>query len=330
MFYVKLIMVKIKMARKKKFKLKKKFRRLLLYIVILVIITMFGINRYNVYKYHQTNEYKLLEVGYDEKTVEILLDKLNDKQQGKLIETEKIDYILDIVNEKYFLQKNFEKYLEYYKENSKYSFSDIIAVVNVGADKEWYEETQETDITKGYSILANKFNLLPEEFDAGVIKEFSATYAYGKVSAEETTYHAFIEMAKAAKEDGITLILTSGYRTREKQETLYNDMLKSRGQTYADDYAARPGASEHETGLALDILTYNGTTDTFETTETYAWLIAHCHEYGFILRYPKDKEHITGYKPESWHYRYVGVELAQKIKDEGITYDEYYAYYLDK
>ncbi len=318
------------MASKKKFRLKKKFRRLILYIILIVIAVSFGINRYKLYKYHQTYEYKLLEVGYTEEVVDDLQDKLDDKQISKLIETDKIDYITEIIDQKYFLQKNFEAYLEYYEENSKKSFEDVIAIVNVGANKEWYTDTKDADTSKGYLILANKFNLLSEDFDAGNIKTFSSTYAYGEVSAEETCYFAFIEMADAAKKDGITLILTSGYRTYEKQETLYNDMLKSKGQTYADAYAARAGASEHETGLALDIFSYGETTDTFETTDTYAWLIEHCAEYGFILRYPNDKEYLTGYKPESWHYRYVGVETAKKIMEEGITFDEYYAYYIDK
>ena len=70
--------------------------------------------------------------------------------------------------------------------------------------------------------------------------------------------------------------------------------------------------------------------DNFEQTEEFNWLQEHAHEYGFILRYPKDKEHITGYKYESWHYRYVGIETATKIHELGITFDEYYAYFLEK
>lgn len=316
------------MAKKRKFKLKKKFRRMILYIVILVIAICVGINRYNLYKYHQTNEYKLLEVGYDKKVVESLLKKLTEKQVQNLISSEKIDYVMDILDEKYFIQNNFERYLSYYEENSKYSFKDVIAIVNVGADKEWYSETKLTDTSKEFLILVNKFNLLEADYDPGEIKKFSNRYSYDDTSANIECYNAFIEMADAAKKDGITIIVTSGYRTYQRQEELYNDMLKSRGQTYADGYAARPGASEHQTGLALDVFSPGTTTDMFHTTEAYTWLQSHADEYGFILRYPEDKEYLTGYKPESWHYRFVGVDMASKIKREGITYDEYYAYYL--
>ena len=96
-----------------------------------------------------------------------------------------------------------------------------------------------------------------------------------------------------------------------------------------DDYASRPGFSEHQTGLALDIVTDNIIGNEFENTDEFKWLQENAHLYGFILRYPKDKEYITGYNYESWHYRYVGKELATKIKESGLTYDEYYAYYCE-
>lgn len=316
------------MMAKKKFKLKKKFRRYLVVLVVLIALVCFGVNRYNLYKYHQTDEYKLLELGYTKDTVDNITKNLNGKQVTYLVETEKIDYVDDIINEKYFIKKNFNDYLSYYEKNSKKSFTDVVAIVNVGANQTWYENTKTTDYNKGLQILTNKFNLLDNTYDTGEIKKFSSTYAYGEVSASKDCYDAFIEMAKAAKKDGITLVLTSGYRTYDEQESIYNDFLKRRGEEYADAYAARAGASEHQTGLALDIFTNGATTDTFEGTETYTWLIEHCTEYGFILRYPKDKEYLTGYNPESWHYRYVGVETAKKVKAEGITYDEYYAYYL--
>ena len=93
--------------------------------------------------------------------------------------------------------------------------------------------------------------------------------------------------------------------------------------------AALPGYSEHQTGLAFDVMTSTSTTETFENTKEYEWLKNNAYKYGFILRYPKDKEDITGYAYESWHYRYVGKEIAKKIKEENITYDEYYAYYIE-
>ena len=320
------------MARKRRLRLKKKFKKLLVLVLVVIVVLVIGVHKIKEYKYHQTYEYKLLEVGYNKDIVSNLVEKLsNDKLDG-LLDSEQKDYINDIINEKYYLDKNYDKYIKYYEENRDVSFSDVIAVVNVGADKDWYQDIKTTDVSNKYEMLVNKFYALPSDYDVGITKKFSATYAYGSVSAEETVYSEFIAMANAAKADGVTLVLSSGYREHGYQEKVYNDMVYSKGKSYADDYAARPGSSEHETGLALDILsTGEGAyTNNFDKTEAYRWLQVHSQEYGFILRYPDGKEHITGYKPESWHYRYLGVDLATKVKNEGITYDEYYAFYMDK
>lgn len=316
------------LATKKKFKLKKKFRRLIFFVVLLAFLAFIGNKCYESIKYHKTEEYAFLSKGYDLESYKIVKEKMSKGNISFILKGEKIDYIGDLVKEKYYIDENLKEYLAYFDDNSKKDFSEVVAIVNVGADENWYEESSPTKILDKYSILVNKFSLLPEDYDPGTTKKFSATYAYGEVSAEETTYHAFIEMAKAAKEEGFTLILTSGYRTNAYQKKLYDDMKTRRGEEYADKYAARPRSSEHETGLALDILTYGGLTDTFKTTETYKWLHEHSYEYGFIERYEEEKEHLTGYEPEAWHYRYLGKELAKKVHDEGITYDEYYAFYL--
>lgn len=316
------------MRKKRKLKLKKKIRNVIL-LTILVVFVIFGVIKLvKTFDYHKTEEYKLIKVGYTKEDTKILISKLSKNHIKKLETSDKIDYMPTLVNEKYYIDDNLDEYINYYTENSKKSFTDVVAIVNVGATKDWYEDIEETDISKGNLILVNKFNALPESYDPGTIKKFSATYAYGEVSAEETTYNAFIEMAKAAKQDGITLILTSGYRTNAKQKTIYDDMKNKKGEKYADEYAARPGSSEHETGLSLDILTYGGLTDTFKETSAYAWLYSHASEYGFIERYPEGKEYLTGYAAEAWHYRYVGVETAKKITEEGITFDEYYAFYV--
>lgn len=316
------------MPVKKKRKLKKKFKIILALILLIISISILGVKLNQYSKYKKTLDYELQTVGYDQESIDLIKEKLSSEHIDFLKTNEKIDYIKDIVQEKYYIDANLDEYLNYYEKNSKKSFKDVVTLVNIGATTDWYEETKQTDTSLKEAILVNKVYTLPEDYNPGVIKKFSQTYAYGEVSAEENCYNAFIKMAKAAKKDDITLILTSGYRGREKQTKIYNDMKKSKGEEYADKYAARPGSSEHETGLSLDILTYNGNTATFKETKTYAWLHEHAHEYGFIERYEENKEYITGYSAESWHYRYLGVELARKVKEEGITYDEYYAFYM--
>lgn len=315
---------------KKRLKLKTGVIKFLIFVVIAICVVSFGIKKYKEYLYHQTDEYKLLQVGYSKSEVKDIQEKLTEKQIKNYIDQEKVDYLDDLIKEKYFMNKNLDRYLEYRRQNKKTSMQDIVAIVNVGADKDWYKNTKYTDTSKDVLMLVNKFNLLTKDYNATDIETFPLKYAYGEVSARKEAYDAFIKMADAAANDGITLILTSGFRTYDHQEEVYEEMRNANGKNYADSFAARAGASEHETGLSLDVFTYGATTETFESTDTYKWLEEHAQDYGFIRRYPAGKKYLTGYEPESWHYRYLGVETAQKVKKLGITYDEYYAYYLDK
>lgn len=138
------------------------------------------------------------------------------------------------------------------------------------------------------------------------------------------------KMYYAAKEDGITLTPYSGYRSYERQEINYNNLTEKYMNQFnltREDAAAKaatvilpPGTSEHNLGLAMDIC---NTYDSFANQKEYAWLTEHAHEYGFILRYTSDKQDITGIVPEPWHWRYVGVEYAEKIKNSGLCLEEY-------
>ena len=104
--------------------------------------------------------------------------------------------------------------------------------------------------------------------------------------------------------------------------------LKLYGQSYVNKYVAKPGFSEHQTGLALDVKSKNGSP--FKTTKEYTWMIKNSYKYGFILRFPEGKEAFTGYNPESWHFRFVGEDIAKYIHENDITYDEYFALFIDK
>ena len=132
-----------------------------------------------------------------------------------------------------------------------------------------------------------------------------------------------MRMADAAREDGITLYSVSAYRSYSYQDSLYRRYTAQDG-VEADTYSARPGFSEHQTGLALDINTASRSAH-FETTATYRWLIENCWRYGFILRYPEGREDITGFCFEPWHYRFVGRTLALQVRESGLTYDEFLA-----
>lgn len=156
-------------------------------------------------------------------------------------------------------------------------------------------------------LVANKTYSLP------------STYAPGDLLSEFTI--AFTKMKKDAEAEGITLTVVSGYRSYERQTTLYNNYVARDGKANADTYSARPGHSEHQTGLAADL---NLVDTSFENTKAGKWLAQNCYKYGFILRYPKGKEAITGYIYEPWHFRFIGDE-AKNLYNDGnwISLEEY-------
>ncbi|WP_252504544.1 D-alanyl-D-alanine carboxypeptidase family protein [Sporosarcina sp. Marseille-Q4943] len=161
-------------------------------------------------------------------------------------------------------------------------------------------------------LIANKKYPLPSTYAPGESKE-----------ARE----AFEEMAAEATLSGINLTAFSTYRSYEYQASLYDRYVKKDGAEKADRYSARPGYSEHQTGLAFDIGEVNyekyWASFKFGDTEAGKWVAANAYRYGFILRYPEGKEHITGYRHESWHFRYVGKEIAEEIFKRNITLEEY-------
>ena len=159
----------------------------------------------------------------------------------------------------------------------------------------------------GGVLIANKTYALPSWYDPGGLTG--------------ETWNAFTQMQQAASNVGLGLYICSGYRSYDTQNWLYWSYVQRDGQWLADTYSARPGHSEHQTGMAIDI---NNTYSSFGGSAEGIWVAEHCWEYGFIIRYPQGKEAITGYMYEPWHVRYVGVELALALRDSGLTLEEYF------
>ncbi|MDO4241714.1 MAG: M15 family metallopeptidase [Microbacteriaceae bacterium] len=126
---------------------------------------------------------------------------------------------------------------------------------------------------------------------------------------------------------GSSFAICSGYRPYDTQVRVYNGFLNDQGREYADSYSARPGHSEHQLGLAVDLVAENEgcALDTWAATPAGQWVHANAHKYGFVLRYPEGRQYITGYAYESWHFRFVGVEMAMEMKQSGeITLEEFF------
>lgn len=153
-----------------------------------------------------------------------------------------------------------------------------------------------------------------------VNKTYNLPKDYNPDSLNKETVSAYERMRAAALKDNIKLWIASGYRSYDTQDELYNSYVKLDGKKKADTYSARPGYSEHQTGLAMDL---NIVDSSFEGTPEAIWLENNSYKYGFIIRYPKGKEAITGYKYEPWHVRYLGKDLAKEVYDSGLTLEEY-------
>lgn len=142
----------------------------------------------------------------------------------------------------------------------------------------------------------------------------------------EVAADALKEMFDEAKESGIYLHARSGYRSYETQVQLFQNYVEQHGEEAANRYSAKPGQSEHQTGLVMDVTSESmdfQLDESFDETEEGKWLRDHAHEYGFIIRYPKDGEDMTGYMYEPWHIRYLGVDMATNVYESGLTYEQY-------
>ena len=315
----------------KKLKIKKSIKKYLIIagcFILLLLISIFTISKI---KYHNSLEYKLLKTGYNEKEIMVFKEKIDDDNIQKLIDNKYNSFIAKLVNEKYYLSKNYEAYLAYHALKPETTSSEIVSIVNVHADNDWYHKdiVKDADLSKNNSVLVNKFNKLSDTYAPDDLVKASLQYSYNDNTLRKEAYDNFKAMCDDAKKQNLTLILASGYRTYQYQSELYNYYIGIYGEEKTDIISARAGYSEHQTGLTLDILKYGVEMRKFVETEEFSWLQDNAYKYGFILRYPEGKEHITGYDYEPWHYRYVGNEISEKIKNENITFDEYYAFYLE-
>ena len=228
--------------------------------------------------------------------------------------------------EKYFICNNLEKYLDYSILNTE-DISTIVKEVNVGLYRDYYKDVVESDLSKDYLVLVNKYYYLKDNYVPNDLENISTDCSVGINSyLRHEARLEFEKLCQDAKKDNINIYNLSAYRSYEKQNIIYNNKVKTKDVALIDSVSARPGHSEHQTGLTVDI---NLLSKQFDKTNEYYWMINNSYKYGFILRYPMDKEKLTGYDYEPWHYRYVGRDVALAIHSEDITFDEYYAYYID-
>jgi len=216
------------------------------------------------------------------------------------------------------------RYLNYY--GSHWTNEQILRIVNTDNDLLPFEQAWNADVGRGSLILANKYHYL-DRYEPPELVQLSARYGtWGALQRE--AYDAFVAMVDAAEAAGYRIQTSSPYRSYAIQRDLYAAYADRNGAARADTYSARAGYSEHQLGLAVDVCQVGGYYGAFGSTPDAGWVNEHAHEYGFILRYGEDMTYITGYIYEPWHFRYVGPDAAAYIRDNGLTYEEYYYYYV--
>ncbi|GAA3401286.1 M15 family metallopeptidase [Paenibacillus hodogayensis] len=195
-----------------------------------------------------------------------------------------------------------------------------------GTDKTEQVVAKPADI----AVLVNKTYKLPDNYKPDDLVEPNIPFIFKEKSDKrlmrKEAAGALEKLVAAAKKDGVPLAGVSGYRSQDTQKTLFANYAKKDGEEAARKYSAVPGHSEHQTGLAMDVSGSDGkcaASDCFAGTKEAKWLAEHAAEHGFVIRYLKGKEEITGYQYEPWHLRYVGVKMAKEIAEKGLTLEEY-------
>ena len=201
-------------------------------------------------------------------------------------------------------------------------FLAVLLILPIGA----VAYAQGTLVSDPYDslVLVNRDNRLRQDFWPGDL----IPVGNGQLMRYRAA-NAFLEMQRSMNADGLFLTVRSGFRSYETQRTIFNNAVRNQGLASAERWIARPGHSEHQTGLAVDILQRGFTgsplsSARFQNTQQFAWLHRHAHTYGFIMRYPGEYEHITGFAFEPWHWRYVGVESAAYMRENGFRVFETY------
>lgn len=283
-----------------------------------------------------SNINKLLNLGYSSKDINAIYNKIPDSV-NIIIDSKYNKDIINIMNLSYFKIDNLKRYLDYDIMEVKsiydisnikkdFNYEDVVTYVNANLDKGYYSSDNlisNEDASK-IDVLVNKYHKLDENYEPSDLTIIDSKYASGTQKLRKEAQIKFEEMASDMAKENLKIYAGSTYRSYTYQKGLYDRYVKKDGFAAAETYSARSGYSEHQLGLAVDIV--NGKWDYLsENDKEYDYLVKNSYKYGFILRYPRGSEYVTGYMFEDWHFRYLGIELATKVFNSGLTYDEYIA-----
>ena len=239
-----------------------------------------------------------------------------------------IDDMAETEEYPHFFAENADRYKDFQERYPDMPFETVIALVNVNNDMEGYRYVDIVTEPDELYVLLNKNFMLPQDWEPEELTNIGHGFLVRPEAAEQLE-----KMRAAMRDDNLNLVIVSTYRTIARQRNLFNNAASSRGVRRAERSIARPGHSEHNTGLAVDVL-HRGATGSlssmrFEGTSQFSWLVENAHEFGFILRYPQGYTEISGYIFEPWHWRFIGIPIATAMKNRGIvSYEDFYGRYL--
>lgn len=303
--------------KKKVKRIKIKWKNIII-LLLLIISMIFGVTKW----------INLITSSVNDNEKNNKKDEQTEKPKKKeLTEEEKKLKKLNNINEKitYFNMSYLDRYIDYKDKNNNLSDEQIIKNVNMNLDLTKYEDITKAEFLNTEKILVNKYYYLDKDYVPDQLENIDNKYALNGMKLVKVAKEAFEIMASDAAKENLKIVAMSTYRSYNYQVNLYNRYAKEDGIEAADTYSGRAGHSEHQTGLAVDVYDTEQNYTDFEKTNEFKWMMEHAHEYGFILRFPKDKVEETGYMYESWHYRYVGKDVAKYIKENNISFEEYYA-----
>ena len=266
--------------------------------------------------------------GYKNSTINFVILNMSKTQIRKLLNKEYDEDLEGYLSISLFNYDNYNRYIEYQEYNDDLSLEDIVIRVELNLDLDPYEESELIDDPNSYTTLVNKHRYLSKNYEPDDLVEMDDEYSnndYGTNKLRKEAYEYFKMMVDDASDDGINFYAETAYRSFEDQDDIYYEYLYMNGSELTNKYAAKAGYSEHQLGTAIDLA---NVWNIEEGDKEHRWIEKFGYRYGFIFRYNKADEDITGYAAEGWHIRYVGIEAATIIHKENITFDEYWIKYL--
>ena len=275
-----------------------------------------------------SNINKLLNIGYSNSDINIILSHGTNESVTAFTEHERVHYLEEYFEYDYAKIENYDRYVNYTDQFGT-DEQDTIIYVNLNLDKEDYVDPTIVD-KFSIDMLINRHRKLIDDFVPNDLVTIDSKYASSNdCQSSRIAYNAFIEMYNKAESEGYQLVINSAYRSYQDQLDIIDTYRNAYGNSYVEKYVAREGFSEHQTGLAFDIGSRNS--NIFANSKEYEWMLNNAHLFGFVLRYDKRYEDITQFRNEPWHFRYVGKEIAKYLYEHNnMSLEEYFVLFLDR